>query len=724
MFKPLRWLGAGSLMLLVACGGGGSGSDSGSSDSSNDGNDTSNGLQMQGFNAEWDEQQLTLKHGNNIVWQSKSGLAVVVGGVHHLEAEENRGSFIVEENIQSLCESQIIDNVRVVDNELLVTGSVSGAVECESDFTLTFQQVLPGHLQFHLQFDNPRINYSQLNYASTTDERFYGFGEQYTHLNLKGKAVPVLSEEGGVGRGRDLISAPVSLVSPGSGGNELTTYYAVPQYITNTNRSLFLENTDYVIFDLTADDQVSLRLFSGVMTGRVLAGESMLDLIERFTEYTGRMRPLPDWFNQGAIVGIQGGTEFVNGILDELESRGTPVAGVWLQDWVGKRVTAAGSQLWWNWELDEDRYPGWDSLVDRIEDDFGGRMMCYINAFLVDATPKGNVQRNLYQEAIDDGYLVMHPDGGVYEVTNTDFAAGMIDLTNPSAQTWIKSVIKDNLIDTGRCSGWMHDFAEALPFDAVLHSGEDAATYHNQYTVDWARMGREAITEAGREDDIVFFNRAGATRTPAYSTLVWQGDQMVTWDEHDGFQSAINATLSGGFSGISLNHSDIGGYTNASLGIPGLPVRLGFDREEDLLLRWMEFSAFTAAYRTHEGLAPETNAQFYDNDATYDHFDKFARVYKALAFYRETLMQEAQDKGYPVVRHPMLHYPEDEKLASLQDHIMLGSEILVAPVVDKRLPTESRGDPWKKVYFPDADNTVWVHVFTGEKFGAGQDYTP
>ncbi|MCG8672028.1 MAG: hypothetical protein MI867_21670, partial [Pseudomonadales bacterium] len=98
--------------------------------------------------------------------------------------------------------------------------------------------------------------------------------------------------------------------------------------------------------------------------------------------------------------------------------------------------------------------------------------------------------------------------------------------------------------------------------------------------------------------------------------------------------------------------------------------------------------------------------------------------YKALAFYRETLMQEAQDKGYPEVRHPMLHYPEDEKLASLQDHIMLGSEILVAPVVDKRLPTESRDDPWKKVYFPDADNTVWVHVFTGEKFGAGQDYTP
>ena len=226
------------------------------------------------------------------------------------------------------------------------------------------------------------------------------------------------------------------------------------------------------------------------------------------------------------------------------------------------------------------------------------------------------------------------------------------------------------------------------------------------------------IDEAGRGDDIVFFNRAGYTRTPTYSTLLWQGDQMVTWDEHDGFQSAVIATLSGGFSGISLNHSDIGGYTNQSFS------GLGFDREETLLLRWMEFSAFTAAYRTHEGLKPATNAQLYDNATTYDHFSRFAKVYKALAFYRKTLMEEAASKGYPVVRHPMLYYPDDNTLAALTDHVMLGSEFLVAPVVDKPLPGEAREDQWKKVYFPDASNRVWVHLFTGETFGKDQPYSP
>ena len=103
------------------------------------------------------------------------------------------------------------------------------------------------------------------------------------------------------------------------------------------------------------------------------------------------------------------------------------------------------------------------------------------------------------------------------------------------------------------------------------------------------------------------------------------------------------ATLTGGFSGLSLTHSDIGGYTNASI------AGVGYNREQELLERWMEFSAFTSAYRTHEGLKPEDNAQFYSNTQTYNQFDRFARVYKALAFYRTQLFQEAATKGWPVV---------------------------------------------------------------------------
>jgi alpha-glucosidase (family GH31 glycosyl hydrolase) len=721
--------------LLSACGGGsggdpaegdtGGGNGGGGNGSGSDGSNPDSGntpvpapLKTGDFSIIWDKNSLTISQGGRTVWQTKPGQSLVGGGIHDLHAEESRGSFTIEEKVNQRCETSSVSGIKQDGNAVVLSGTVTGAPLCASDFTVRFEQIIPGHLQYKVRFSNTAVNYTRFNFASEASERFHGMGEQYTQLDLKGHRVPVLSEEGGVGRGRLEISAVVNAVSRGSGGTRYTTYYAVPHFISSRMRSLFLENTEYSVFDLRESDTASIELFSGQMTGRILAGATMLDLIERFTEYTGRMRPLPDWFNEGAILGLQGGTARVNGILDELKKRRTPVAGVWMQDWVGKRKTAAGSQLWWNWELDENWYPDWDGLVNRIDKDFNGRVLCYINAFLVDATSKGNVKRNLYAEAVNNGYLAKKANGSIYEVTNTDFAAGMIDLTSADARTWIKNIIKDNMITKGRCSGWMHDFAEALPFDAVLASGEPASRYHNQYAEDWAKVGREAINEAGKGDDIVFFNRAGYTRTPAWSTLVWQGDQMVTWDEHDGFQSAVIATLSGGFSGISLNHSDIGGYTNASR------FGLGFDREETLLLRWMEFSAFTAAYRTHEGLAPETNAQFYDNPTTYDHFSRFAKVYKALAFYRKTLMQEASSKGYPVVRHPMLHYPDDARLATLTDHLMLGDEFLIAPVVDKPLPGETRENQWKKVYFPDAGKTVWVHLFTGETFGKDQPYTP
>lgn len=46
--------------------------------------------------------------------------------------------------------------------------------------------------------------------------------------------------------------------------------------------------------------------------------------------------------------------------LEKAAEHGTAVAGVWCQDWEGRRVTAFGKQLQWNWEWDSERYPELD----------------------------------------------------------------------------------------------------------------------------------------------------------------------------------------------------------------------------------------------------------------------------------------------------------------------------------------------------------------------------
>ena len=104
----------------------------------------------------------------------------------------------------------------------------------------------------------------------------------------------------------------------------------------------------------------------------------------------------------------------------------------------------------------------------------------------------------------------------------------------------------------------------------------------------------------------------------ASPTLFWLGDQLQSWDEYDGIKSAVVGLLSGGVSGFSLLHSDTGGYVTLKLSSTGgmIPV---IARTPELLMRWMELNAFTAVFRTHEGLDPAISAQFDAGVATLAH---------------------------------------------------------------------------------------------------------
>ena len=70
------------------------------------------------------------------------------------------------------------------------------------------------------------------------------------------------------------------------------------------------------------------------------------------TEVLGRQITLPSWVFDGAILGVQGGTETMLSKYETAKAYGIPVAGIWIQDWEGRRVTAVGKQLFWNWEWD------------------------------------------------------------------------------------------------------------------------------------------------------------------------------------------------------------------------------------------------------------------------------------------------------------------------------------------------------------------------------------
>src|SRR3954449_9258578 len=295
---------------------------------------------------------------------------------------------------------------------------------------------------------------------SAPGEAVHGFGAQ-TRWDLKHHVVPVLTREQGVGRGDPLITEAQNSQVPPQGGDEASTYAVVPQYLSSRNRGLFLTDAVYSAFDLRPARAIRAQLWARTMHAQILRGRSPAALLRAYTEYAGRMRPMPSWVDRGAIVGIQGGTDVVRQRVAALQAAGVPLAGVWLQDWVGQRVTSFGSRLLWNWTLNTARYPGWDQMVADFRKQ-GIRGMTYINPMLADAAGIAGPQRNLYAEAIARGYVIRHQDGSPYLVNQGGFDSALIDLTSPAARAWTRGVLRDMAVKFG-ASGWMGGFAEACP---------------------------------------------------------------------------------------------------------------------------------------------------------------------------------------------------------------------------------------------------------------------
>ena len=94
-------------------------------------------------------------------------------------------------------------------------------------------------------------NFLQINFASSAQEEIYGMGLQYTVWNFKGLKVPVISSEGGVGRGLEPLTEALNLFESGQGGNNMTTYAPSYTFLTNQNRGMVFNVSNIGYADYT-----------------------------------------------------------------------------------------------------------------------------------------------------------------------------------------------------------------------------------------------------------------------------------------------------------------------------------------------------------------------------------------------------------------------------------------------------------------------------------------
>ena len=580
------------------------------------------------------------------------------------------------------------ENISMFRGNFDISDKISFRKEADSDDMSIRASEENGLTRIRLSCCDGSINRIWIRIPADPSEHVTGGGEQFSYLDLRGRLFPIWTREQGVGRNPSTEITRLANESDGGGGDYHTTFFPQPSFVSSQKYFCHLMNSEYSELDFRNENYHEILVWSNSAEIVFGSGETYEEITEKLTSLLGRQPVLPDWAMEGIWLGLQGGTKRATGILEECRARDMDVKAVWIQDWEGKRITSFGKRLQWDWRWNKEMYPDLDKV---ISSDPGIRWLGYINPYLVE----GGV---LYNEAKDKGYFVKNASGDDYLFDFGEFNCGVVDLCSKEAFSWYKNVIKENLIAMG-FKGWMADFGEYLPADAVCAEGKTGSEVHNLWPVLWARCNREAVEEAGLLGDCVFFMRSGFSGSGKYSTFLWAGDQCVDWTEDDGLPSVITAALTAGMSGFGLHGSDAGGYTTL----------FNLHRTKELLLRWLEFAAFTPIVRTHEGNRPESNFQIYSDEDTMLQAARLSRLHTALLPYMRECVRMNSEKGIPVMR-PLFFASEDDRAWERNNYsYLLGDDMLVAPIVEE-------GAAERTLWLPEGD---WIHLWSGEVCAPG-----
>ena len=197
----------------------------------------------------------------------------------------------------------------------------------------------------------------------------------------------------------------------------------------------------------------------------------------------------------------------------------------------------------------------------------------------------------------------------------------------------------------------------------------------------------------------MFFSRYAGLGSHRYP-VGFSGDTIITWKSL-AFQPYFTANASN--AGYGWWSHDIGGH------MCGL-------RDDELTVRWMQLGVFSPINRLHSSSNPFSGKEPW-NLAPYpcSVAKDWLRLRHQLFPYIYTMNYRCHNGLEPLVQPMYYEYPECSEAYASPDQFFFGSELMVAPIVEKNDPVDLLGKA--DVWFPEGD---WFDIFTGDRYAGGR----
>lgn len=434
----------------------------------------------------------------------------------------------------------------------------------------------------------------------------------------------------------------------------------------------------------------------------VITGESAYDVVKQFRKIIGKSYIPPKYaFGYGqSRWGYKTKEDFCNVVRGYRDNQ-IPIDMLYLDiDYM---------ESYKDFTVNTEEFPDFKEFIDELRAE-------NIHAVpIIDAGVKIEDGYDVYEEGKEKGYFCKREDGSDFVAAVWPGWTHFPDVLNPEAREWFGSQYK-RLIDCGVDGFWndmnepaifyteegvselkqaimdyaagkeskkyedITNTANAVPGDIrcimgnLQNSPEDYKRFyhnvngkmvrhdlvHNLYGYNMTRAASEAFEKIAPDKKILMFSRSSYIGMHRYGGI-WTGDNKSWWS-HILLNLKMLPSLN--MCGFLYVGADLGGF--------------GDNTTRDLLLRWLALGVFTPLMRNHAALGTR-NQECYVFEKIEDFRHVIGVRYRLIPYLYSEYLKAAQDDD--MLFKPLgFEYPQDKLALQVEDQLMLGNEVMIAPV--------------------------------------------